>query len=156
MTSATLTRVGPLVLKLIASAGLIIDAVVHLSLAAEYDANAGSLMSQGDLFRAESAAALLAVLVLFVARGWIAWVPALLVSVTALAAVLVYRYIDLGSIGPLPDMYEPFWFGKKVLATVAEGAAVGACVAGLVLSLRHRRAPTQPPRQRVAGSTAGR
>lgn len=156
MASATATRVSLLALKLVAAAGLIIDAVVHLQLADEYDANRGSLLSQGDLFRAEAAAALLAVLVLFVARGWIAWVLALVVSVTALAAVLVYRYIDLGSIGPLPDMYEPFWFGKKVLATVAEGAAVGACVAGLVLALRHRRAPTQPRRQRVAGSAAGR
>lgn len=156
MTSATATRVSLLALKLVAAAGLIIDAVVHLQLADEYDANRGSLLSQGDLFRAEAAAALLAVLVLFVARGWIAWVLALVVSVTALAAVLVYRYIDLGSIGPLPDMYEPLWFTKKVLATVAEGAAVVAGVAGLLLAFSRRRTPARPPRQGVARSGVSR
>lgn len=156
MTSATATRVSLLALKLVAAAGLIIDAVVHLQLADEYDANRGSLLSQGDLFRAEAAAALLAVLVLFVARGWIAWVLALVVSVTALAAVLVYRYIDLGSIGPLPDMYEPLWFTKKVLATVAEGAAVVAGVAGLLLAFSRRRTPARPPQQGVARSGVSR
>ena len=156
MASATATRVSLLALKLVAAAGLIIDAVVHLQLADEYDANRGSLLSQGDLFRAEAAAALLAVLVLFVARGWIAWVLALVVSVTALAAVLVYRYIDLGSIGPLPDMYEPLWFTKKVLATVAEGAAVVAGVAGLLLACRRRRTPARPPQQGVARSGVSR
>jgi len=156
MSSVTPGRVVPLVLKLVAAAGLIIDAVVHLLLAAEYDANSGSLISQGDLFRAESAAALLAVLVLFAARGWLAWVLALLVSATALAAVLVYRYADIGAIGPLPDMYEPFWFGKKVLATVAEAGAVVACLAGLVLSLSRRRSAAPPRRQPIARSTPSR
>lgn len=156
MSSATSARIGLLVLKLVAAAGLVIDAVVHLSLAAEYDANAGSVLSQGDLFRAESAAALLAVLVLFVARGWLAWVLALLVSATALAAVLVYRYVDVGAIGPLPDMYEPLWFGKKVLATIAEAGALVACVAGLVLSLSRRRSTAQPQRRAIARSTTSR
>ncbi|HET6876816.1 MAG TPA: hypothetical protein VFH38_04755, partial [Jatrophihabitans sp.] len=71
-------------------------------------------------------------------------------------AVLVYRYIDLGSIGPLPDMYEPLWFTKKVLATVAEGAAVVAGVAGLLLAFSRRRTPARPPQQGVARSGVSR
>ena len=37
------------------------------------------------------------------------WVAALAVAASALAAVLLYRYVDLGSLGPLPDMYENTW-----------------------------------------------
>jgi hypothetical protein len=31
------------------------------------------------------------------------------VGASALAAVLLYRYVDLGPLGPLPDMYENTW-----------------------------------------------
>ncbi len=146
----TRARVEALVLKLVAAGGLVVDAVVHLSLAAEYDANRGSLVSQGELFRLQAAAALAAALVVLVGRGRFAWLTGGVVAGPALAAVLFYRYLDPGALGPLPDMYEPFWFARKALATAAEAAAVLACVAGLLL---RRPSPASAPR---AGSLTGR
>jgi len=67
------------------------------------------------------------------------WVAALLVSASALAAVLLYRYVDVGVLGPLPDMYENTWkVPGKLLSTYAEAAAV--VLAGLGL-LTHRKRP---------------
>jgi hypothetical protein len=54
------------------------------------------------------------------------------VGASALAAVLLYRYVDLGPLGPLPDMYENTWqVPGKLLSAYAEGAAV--VLAGLSL-----------------------
>jgi len=40
--------------------------------------------------------------------------------------VLLYRYVDVGTIGPLPNMYEPTWQvpGKPLSAYAEGGAAV--------------------------------
>jgi hypothetical protein len=66
-------------------------------------------------------------------------VAALLVGASALAAVLLYRYVDVGAVGPLPDMYENTWqVPGKLLSAYAEGAAV--VLAGLGL-LTHRKRP---------------
>jgi hypothetical protein len=60
----------------------------------------------------------------------------LLVSAGGLAAVLLYRYVDVGPLGPLPDMYENTWqVPGKLLSAYAEGAAV--VLAGLGLRV-HR------------------
>ena len=44
---------------------------------------------------------------------------AALVAASALAAVVASRYVDLGPIGPLPDLYEPVWYPEKVVAATA-------------------------------------
>ena len=49
-------------------------------------------------------------------------------AATALAAVVVYRYVDLGALGPLPDLYEPVWYPEKVVGVVAETVALVAAV----------------------------
>ncbi len=54
--------------------------------------------------------------------------------------LLVARYVDLGPIGPLPDMYDPVWFGEKLLAAIGEGLALLAAAAGIAL-MSNRRAP---------------
>jgi hypothetical protein len=65
---------------------------------------------------------------------------ALLVAGSALGAVLLYRYVDVGSLGPLPNMYENTWdVPGKVLSAWAEGAAVILAALGLIeLILRSR------------------
>ena len=40
--------------------------------------------------------------------------------------------MDLGPIGPLPDLYEPVWYPEKVVA--AGGEAVALVAAGLLLA----------------------
>ena len=49
-------------------------------------------------------------------------------------AVMLYRYVDVGSIGPIPDMYEPIWFAQKTLSALAEAAAAVVSMIGLVRS----------------------
>jgi hypothetical protein len=67
------------------------------------------------------------------------WLVGLLAGASALAAVLLYRYVDVGSLGPLPDMYENTWqVPGKLLSAYAEAAAV--VLAGLGL-LTHRKRP---------------
>jgi hypothetical protein len=125
---------GPIdiLLRLLVAAGLVVDAVVHLQLAARYDPN-GSTISQGDVFRIESSVALLvAVIVLFAPWKRIAYLIAFLVAASAFGAVLLYRYVNVGSIGPLPNMYEPVWFAKKTVTAYAEGAAAVIALAGLL------------------------
>jgi hypothetical protein len=35
---------------------------------------------------------------------------------------MLYRYVDVGSLGPIPNMYDPIWYAEKTLSAVAEAA----------------------------------
>jgi hypothetical protein len=115
---------------------------------AAYDA-VRATVSQGDLFRTEAVVAVGAALLVLSWPRRSSWLAALLVAASALGAVLLYRYVDVGSLGPLPDMYENTWqVAGKLLSAYAEGAA--DLLAGLGL-LTHRSAA---PLRVVAGSQA--
>jgi hypothetical protein len=124
------------------AAALGVDAAVHWGDAAGYDA-VRATVSQGALFRAEAGVALAAALLVLVWPRRAGWVAALLVAAGALGAVLLYRYVDVGRLGPLPDLYENTWqVPGKLLSAWAEGAAV--VLAGLGLLTHRRAAPTHP------------
>lgn len=129
--------IGHLALRVIAAAGLAVDAYVHADLAAGFDAN-GSNISQGTLFRIEAAFASLAALLVLVHGRRLAATFALVVSLSALGAVLLYRYVDVGTLGPLPNMYEPFWYTEKTISAVAEGVAAVASAVLLAAQLPRR------------------
>lgn len=120
-----------LLLRVLISVGLAIDAYVHLVTASAYDA-VGDTLTQGDLFRIEAAVAgVAAVLILFLPhRATFAF--AFVVAVSAFGAVVLYRYVDVGALGPLPNMYEPVWTMDKIVSAVAEGVAAGLALLGLV------------------------
>jgi hypothetical protein len=63
---------------------------------------------------------------------------AVVIAGSALGAVLLYRYIDLRSLGPLPDMYGRSWYQEKTYSTIAEAAALV-----LVFFKRRQAAPTR-------------
>jgi len=133
-----------LLLRLVTAAGLAVDAVVHWNLAPQFDPVVGSgpaQVSQGQLFRLEALLALVAaVLVLLVRRRW-AVLVAFVVAVAGVAAVLFYRYVDVGPVGPLPDMFDPTWYPQKTLSLVAE--VIASVTAGaLLLRVRPRRQTT--------------
>ena len=127
-------------LRVITATALAVDAYVHVDLASRYDANQGTgPLSQGDLFRIEAVVSGLVALALIISGRWLVWVVAWLVAASAVGAVLLYRYHDPGELGPLPDMYEPFWFREKTVASVAEAVAVVTATAGLVEEWWRRR-----------------
>ncbi|MGH3538269.1 MAG: hypothetical protein ACRDQJ_08205 [Pseudonocardiaceae bacterium] len=114
---------GEVIARVVVPAGFGYDAYAHLDLAANFDANR-ALLSQGMLFRAEAVAAVLAAVLMLVIRHRAATLFAVLIAGSALGAVLLYRYVDIGAIGPLPDMYEPTWYPEKTLSAIAEAAAL--------------------------------
>jgi hypothetical protein len=132
-----LQRAGLLALQLIAAAGLAVDAYVHADLASNY-ASAGTVISQSALFLIEAGAASAAALIVLVIAGRAGFALAAVVAVSALAAILVYRYVDVGSLGPIPNMYEPAWYLEKTTAAVAEAVAAAASIAGLLWHQRLR------------------
>ena len=129
------------VLVLVTVSGLAVDAWVHLDLASNYDVVKTGTLSQGDLFRVEAVAATVAGLALLLRpRRWSAGL-AFLVAAGGTFAVVLYRYVDVGKIGPLPDMYEPGWYTEKTVSAIAEGiAAVTALVLLAAMQNRLRRA----------------
>ena len=129
------TSPGTLLLRLFAAAGLGVDAYVHADLAAQFDGNTASI-SQGTLFRLQAGAAALAALLLFAWGRRLASGLGFLIGASALGAVLLYRYVDVGKLGPLPDMYDPAWYTEKSVSAVAEAVAAVCCLALLGLLLR--------------------
>ena len=141
-------------LRIVTAAALVVDAVVHNDLVHRYAPNQSGGLSQGQLFRIEAAVAIAAALLVLITGRWFAWAIAFAVAASALAAVLISSNYEIGTIGPIPDMYEPIWYGKKTLAAIAEATGAGTALAGLavrVLVARRRtteRAATH--RHRVA------
>ena len=68
---------------------------------------------------------------------------AFLVAFGGVAAVLLYRYVDVGAIGPLPDMYDASWYSEKTWSAIAEAAA--AVAAFWLFFLEPRRRSVTPP-----------
>jgi len=123
-----------------------IDAVVHARDAHFYDAVRTSVISQGTLFRLEAAVAAIIAIALLIRPSRIWWAAALIVAASAFGAVVLYTYVDVGSLGPLPNMYEPTWAlpGKSVSAW-AEGAGTILAAVGLLTTFRVM-APRRPAR----------
>ena len=123
--------------RVTAALGLGVDAYVHADLAGRFETS-GSALSESTLFLLQAAlAALAALLVLVRGRKLEAGFGAL-VAAGALGAVLLYRYVDVGTLGPLPDMYDPAWYTEKTISAIAEAVALAACLT--LLAWPHRRA----------------
>ena len=116
---------------LVVAAGLVVDAVVHLRLAPDYQLAAPAGIGQGNLFRIAAVAAVLAALWVLVRPSRLSFAVAFLVAGGALVAVLLYRYVDVPALGPIPSMYEPLWFPEKTASAVAEAVATVAALVGL-------------------------
>ena len=126
------------VLRLVTAVGLAVDAYMHLKVASDYDVIPGTI-SGGDLFRAESAVAIAVALLVLVRPGRVAYLLAFLVAASALGAVMLYTNVDVGTLGPLPDLYEPVWFTEKTVSAIAEAVAAGAAAMGFVFEVLRRR-----------------
>jgi hypothetical protein len=137
-------------LAALTAVALIASAYLHLHLAANYAPNvvAGTI-SEGDVFHIQALASVAVAAGLVIAvvadHRWLG--PALFAAagllVGSLAAVVTYRYLDIGKILLLPDMYEPIWFRDKTLRAIIEGAGALAALSGVRTAWRHtcRTAP---------------
>lgn len=122
------------VLPVVAAVGLAIDAYVHLHLAPDFAHVRTSTMSQADLFRVEAVAAILAAVGVVLRPGRWTAAFAFLVAAGGTVAVVLYRYVNVGGFGPVPNMYDPYWApAEKTVSLVAE---VVAAVVALMLYLR--------------------
>jgi hypothetical protein len=138
-------RATTIVLRLIAAAGLAFDARIHLRLAPAYVSVRTSTVSQADLFRIEAVLAIIAAVVVVAvpfkpALERYSALLAVLVAGGGLVPLVVYRYYNIGAIGPLPSMYEPSWYPDKTHTFWAQVIATVAGLALLVLAVRRHRA----------------
>lgn len=141
MTSRPATRTRSpalgLALRVLTAAALAVVAYVHADLAGDY-AGIHASISEGTLFLIlAGAASAAAALVLIVGRRP-GFLLAALVAAAALGAILLYRYVDVGQLGPIPNMYEPAWFPEKTAAAWAAAAALILAIGGLTREVRHR------------------
>jgi hypothetical protein len=118
-------------LRVLAAVGLVADAVIHLQLAPAYQLSDPGGIGQGNLFRISAAVSALAAVYVLGSGSRRSFVTAAVVALSGVAAVLVYRFVDVPQMGPIPAMYEPVWFPSKSLSAVTEGlvgvlALVGA------------------------------
>jgi hypothetical protein len=136
-----------LVVRLFVLVGLGIQAVVHLRLAPNYQLASPDGIGGGNLFRIESVSAILAGLYLLLRGSRPAYVLAAAVALGGFAAVVLYRYVDVGSFGPIPAMYEPIWFFEKNISAIAEATAGSFALVGSALAVR---VPRHPRRRHVS------
>lgn len=142
-SSISRSRVTRRLLTMVTASGLAVDSWVHWHLAPSFDtltSTASPHISQGQLFRLEAALALIAMVLLLVTQRRFAAVVAFLVAAGGVGAVLLYAFVDVGALGPMPDMYDPIWSALKTTSAVAEAVAAAGALALIVLppdSSRH-------------------
>jgi hypothetical protein len=134
-------------LQVITAVGLAYDAKIHFKLAPVYDSIKSSTISQGDLFRIEAWLAVVAAILVLVGRKPILSFIALAVAGGGLVPLLVYRYYDIGAVGPLPPMYEPAWYPDKTNTAWAQAIAAVAALIILVVVIVRARKKTQTEAQ---------
>jgi hypothetical protein len=135
-----------ILLRLLVVAGLAVDAYVHWDFAPDMEFVQGGSIGGDVLFRGQAVvAALAALLVLALARRW-TYAVAFLVAVSVLGAMLLYYFLDVGALGPFPDMYDPSWYREKTIALAGEGVAAVAALAGFLTvgSRSSRRTKDEP------------
>jgi hypothetical protein len=140
------TGVTKLVLRVLAVAALGISAYVHIHLAPRY-AYPGTISGDQLFYLQGSIAALIGLVLLVTGNRW-AWAAAAMIGVASFAAVMLYRYVDVGAIGPLPNMNDPTWQPSpdKLLSAIAEAFVPFAAMVQLTVGRRvHLRAHALQP-----------
>ncbi len=142
------------VLRAGVAAGLVVSAVIHVQLAPGYQQAAPGGVGQGTLFLVQAGAAALAAVFVLLKGSRTAFAAAAVVALSSLAGVILYRYVQVPAIGPLPSMYEPVWYTAKVITAVAEAAAGALAVAGYALLHRSQAGSGRVARGRGRGASA--
>lgn len=126
-------------------AGMLVSAVIHVQLAPGYQQAAPGGLGQGTLFLMQAGASGLAAAFILLRGSRTAFAAAAAVALSSLAAVVLYRYVQVPAVGPLPAMYEPVWYASKVITAIAEALAGGLALTGYALLRKRRLAIHQLP-----------
>lgn len=132
------------VVRAVVVLGLAVDAYIHLRMAPVMDIAAPGGVGGGTLFRAQGTAAAVAGLVLLVRPRWWTYALAALVALSALGPSLLYHFVDVPAIGPVPSMHDPLWSPEKVVSLLGEALAAGFGLWGMAMTSPRRR--QQEPR----------
>ena len=119
-------------LLIVTVAGLAVDVFVHFRVAGSYDA-VGDAITEGLLFRVEAVIAIIAIALLLIRLNRLTAAFAALVAGGGTLALLLYYFVNVGPIGPLPNMYEHVLFAEKGITLVAQAVATGTALALVVL-----------------------
>jgi len=133
-------------LGVLTAAGLGIDAYTHLDLASNYMPISSGSVNQGVLFQIEGIAAIVIGLAVLARPNALTGAMSALFAGGGAAVLLIYRYVEVGKIGPIPDMSEPIWFTEKQWSLAGELVAFAAGVGLVAVALVTRRpASTSAP-----------
>ena len=126
-----------LILRIVVAVLLGINAYIHFVLAVPFIGNAGTLFSQGDLFRLQGILNIVAAVLVIVWRNKISAIVAALIALGGLFAVVasVFFPLDMSMLGG-PVIFEPSWYDQKIISTIAQ--ALAAALAA-VLFVRSRK-----------------
>lgn len=121
--------------RLLAAVALFVSAYVHLTLSSSPYVAAGEL-TLGALFLGQAVVAAGAGAWVLARPSRASYAVAAVVAAASLGALVLSTYARLPAPGPLPVLYEPFWYGEKAVAAVAAGVALLAAAAGLARRVR--------------------
>lgn len=127
-----------LALRVLAALALSVSAFIHLDLATG-PLYADAAVTVAGLFAGQAVVAGVCALWVLVRGSRPAWWASGAVGLVSLAALVVSVYVLVPAVGPLPTVYEPFWYAEKVVAAVAAGVAAAAALAALLGPWRRRR-----------------
>lgn len=136
-------------LRVLAVICLAVSAYVHLHLAHKFPFP--GTISGTTIFRVQGVVAAVVALVLLVTGNKWAWLAGAAVGLASFVAVTLYRYVDVGKIGPLPNMHDPYWLpAEKWISAIAEASVVVIYLIHLATSTR-----TGERRQAVVAHSGG-
>ena len=131
------------VVRVLVVVGLAIDAYVHFHLAYQFKYNTDGVISGDWVFRLEATAATVAALLVLVRANRVTYLIAFLVAAAGTFAVVAFTEWNLGKIGPLPTIYDPFWYTEKTISLVGEAVAAVAALVGIFLQPMRRLRPAK-------------
>lgn len=139
-----------MVVRLLVVVALAVDVYVHLKLAGGMQMAAPGGVGGGTLFRVQAVVAAVAAVVLLATGRRFGYVLAGLAALSALIPVVLYTYVAVPDLGPIPSMYDPTWSSDKTTSAVAEAAAVLLSVVGATLTARRGRSSGGRQRKEAA------
>lgn len=139
------------VVRALVVTALAVEAGLHLHLAEAMQLAAPAGIGGGTLFRAQAGIALVAGVLLLATGSRLGYLLAGVAALSALVPVLLYSFVNVPALGPIPSLYDPTWYPAKIATVIAEVVAVVLCVVGFVLAGRRRSVPMAADGRRRTG-----